>query len=156
MKDNSNDQTYLRQTERLGEDFPLGSKGGIAARHYFPVDGEYVFKLRLQRTWEQCDPRPERRESIRNPRGRKARWRNSRSAAEKAPLARPFIYDGDEALQVRVPVKAGLRQVMATMLKTDDAEPEGAGPDRLPPCSRSSDNATLADRHCVVADRRSV
>ena len=52
IKNNSNDQTYLRQTERLGEDFPLGSKGGVAARHYFPVDGEYVFKLRLQRTWD--------------------------------------------------------------------------------------------------------
>ena len=51
IKDNSNEQTYLRQTERLGEDFPLGSRGGIAARHYFPVDGEYVFKVRLQRTF---------------------------------------------------------------------------------------------------------
>ncbi len=49
IKDNSNEQTYLRQTERLGEDFPLGSRGGIAARHYFPVDGDYVFKLKLQR-----------------------------------------------------------------------------------------------------------
>ena len=52
LKDNANDQTYLRQTERLGEDFPLGTKGGVAASHYFPVDGEYVFKLRLQRAWE--------------------------------------------------------------------------------------------------------
>src|SRR5690349_3066144 len=52
MKNNANDLTYLRQTERLGEDFPLGSKGGIAASHYFPVDGEYVFRLRLQRAWE--------------------------------------------------------------------------------------------------------
>ena len=52
MKNNANDQTYLRQTERLGEDFPLGTKGGVAARHYFPVDGEYVFRLRLQRAWD--------------------------------------------------------------------------------------------------------
>ena len=57
---------------------------------------------------------------------------------------------------MRVPVKAGLRQVMATMLKSDDAEPEGAGPDRLPLCSRSSDNANCAHRHRVAADRRSV
>ena len=42
-------------------------------------------------------------------------------------------FDGDEALQARVPVKAGLHQVMATMLKTEDVEPEGPGPDRLPP-----------------------
>jgi len=52
MKNNANDLTYLRQTDRLGEDFPLGTKGGVAARHYFPVDGEYVFRLRLQRAWE--------------------------------------------------------------------------------------------------------
>src|SRR5580692_3676510 len=51
LKGNANDQTYLRQTDRLGEDFPLGSKGGVSARHYFPVDGEYVLKIRLQRTW---------------------------------------------------------------------------------------------------------
>jgi hypothetical protein len=31
---------------------------------------------------------------------------------------------------------------MATMLKTDDAEPEGVGPDRLPLFSRQSDNST--------------
>ena len=51
------------------------------------------------------------------------------------------MYDGDEALQVRVPVKAGLRRVVATMLKSEDAEPEGAGPDRIPTWSRESDNA---------------
>src|ERR1700691_2416454 len=52
LKGSANDQTYLRQTDRLGEEFPLGSKGGVAARHYFPVDGEYVIKLRLQRAWD--------------------------------------------------------------------------------------------------------
>ena len=48
----------------------------------------------------------------------------------KSP-SKTFTFDGDEALQARVPVKAGLHQVMATMLKTDNAEPEGGGPDRL-------------------------
>ena len=33
IKDNSNEQTYLWQKERLGEEFPLGSRGGIAARN---------------------------------------------------------------------------------------------------------------------------
>ena len=47
---NSNETTWLSQNDRLGEDFPLGSRGGIAARHYFPVDGEYIFKIRLDRT----------------------------------------------------------------------------------------------------------
>ncbi len=44
---NANEQTWLWQTERLTEDFPLGARGGIAARHYFPVDGEYEVSLDL-------------------------------------------------------------------------------------------------------------
>jgi hypothetical protein len=46
---NSNETTWLWQTDRLGEEFPLGSRGGIVARHYFPVDGDYVFRIRLDR-----------------------------------------------------------------------------------------------------------
>src|ERR1700752_4524896 len=50
LKDNSNESTWLSQDERLGEAFPLGSRGGIVARHYFPVDGEDGFKGCLDRT----------------------------------------------------------------------------------------------------------
>ncbi len=128
------------QTERLGEDFPLGTKGGVAARHYFPVDGEYEFKLRLQRAWSS----PIRGLNVQNHfeiRVDGVRVAQFTLGGGKAPTP-TFEYDGDEALHVRVPVKAGLRQVMATMLKSDDAEPEGGGPDRLSPYSRSSDNAT--------------
>ncbi|MGH9593604.1 MAG: DUF1592 domain-containing protein, partial [Bryobacteraceae bacterium] len=140
IKNNPNDLTYLRQTDRLGEDFPLGTKGGVAARHYFPVDGDYVFRLRLQRAWDsvirglniqnqievRVDGVPVAKFTI---------------GGEKSP-SKTFQYDGDESLQKHVTVKAGLRQVMATMLKSDDAEPEGGGPDRLSPYSRSSDNAS--------------
>src|SRR5205085_11470333 len=129
----------LRQTERLGEDFPLGSKGGVAARHYFPVDGEYVFRLRLQRAWET---------SIRGlnvPNQLEIRVDGMRVAqftigGEKS-RSRTFQYDGDETLQARVPVKAGLRQVLATLLKSENVAPEGAGPDRLSLYTRNSDNA---------------
>jgi len=38
-----------RQTARMGEDLPFATRGGLAARHAFPLDGEYVFKLRLNR-----------------------------------------------------------------------------------------------------------
>src|SRR6185436_11016197 len=51
VKGNSNEQTWLWQTERLGEAFSLGSRGGIAARHYFPLDGEYVVRVRLLKTY---------------------------------------------------------------------------------------------------------
>jgi hypothetical protein len=33
---------------RVSEDLPFGSRGGIAVRYYFPDDGEYLIKFRLQ------------------------------------------------------------------------------------------------------------
>ena len=38
---------YLMQDDRMSEDLPFGSRGGIAIRHYFPLDGEYVIKVAL-------------------------------------------------------------------------------------------------------------
>ena len=42
----------LRQNERVSEDLPFGSRGGLAVQHYFPVDGEYVAKIFLLRTYD--------------------------------------------------------------------------------------------------------
>jgi hypothetical protein len=39
----------LMQEDRMSEDLPFGSRGGIAIRHHFPLDGEYVVKVVLQR-----------------------------------------------------------------------------------------------------------
>ncbi len=41
----------LGQDDRLSEDLPFGSQGGLAVRHHFPVDGEYVVKVALQRNY---------------------------------------------------------------------------------------------------------
>jgi hypothetical protein len=41
----------LFQRERMSEDLPFGSRGGIAIHHYFPLDGEYAVKIRLQRNY---------------------------------------------------------------------------------------------------------
>ena len=35
----------VQDTDRMSEDLPFGSVGGIAIRHYFPVDGEYVARI---------------------------------------------------------------------------------------------------------------
>ena len=37
----------LGQNERMSEDLPFGSRGGMAIRYHFPVDGEYVIKIGL-------------------------------------------------------------------------------------------------------------
>ena len=47
-------QTYMlptgtRQDARMGEDLPFATHGGLAARHAFSLDGDYLFKIRLQR-----------------------------------------------------------------------------------------------------------
>ncbi|MBY0497055.1 MAG: DUF1592 domain-containing protein [Cyanobacteria bacterium] len=39
----------LEQDVRLNDDLPFGSRGGIAIRHHFPLNGEYTFKIRLRR-----------------------------------------------------------------------------------------------------------
>ena len=40
--------TDRNQGSRFSEDLPWGSRGGLAIRYYFPVDGEYLFELRLK------------------------------------------------------------------------------------------------------------
>src|SRR3989441_1583387 len=37
------------RTARSSEDMSFAARGGIAVRHPFPLDGEYLFKLRLKR-----------------------------------------------------------------------------------------------------------
>jgi mono/diheme cytochrome c family protein len=40
---------FAPQVARAGEDAPFGTHGGLIVRHVFPLDGEYSFKLRMQR-----------------------------------------------------------------------------------------------------------
>jgi hypothetical protein len=140
MKNNANDLTYLKQTERMGEDFPLGTKGGISTKHYFPVDAEYVFRLRLQRTWSN------EIRGIATPTQFEIRVDGARvgelTLGGSRNASRTYVYDADEALQLRVPVKAGLHQVLVTMPKFENTVPEGGGADRLSHYSRASDVAS--------------
>lgn len=43
---------YLRQDDRVSDELPFGSRGGLAVRHVFPVDGDYVAKMFLLRTYD--------------------------------------------------------------------------------------------------------
>jgi len=153
VKGNANEQTYLWQTDRLSEDFPLGSRGGIAARHYFPVDGDYIFKLRLQRTYQDVirGLNESNQIEIRVDGVRIGNFRIGGSAELAAQASADYrdlrpgqITSGDDALQVRVPMKAGTRDVVATILKANDFQPEGLGPARIPIWSREGDNPTVA------------
>src|SRR6267142_4721525 len=43
---------HVIQDDRQSEDLPLGSRGGMAIHHDFPVDGDYLIKVRLQRQYQ--------------------------------------------------------------------------------------------------------
>ena len=45
----------------------------------------------------------------------------------------------DDGLEARVPVRAGMRQVVATFVKSEGVVPEGPGPDRIPIWSHNYD-----------------
>ena len=40
----------MAQNDRMSEDLPFGSRAGLAVDHRFPLDGEYVIRLRLKRS----------------------------------------------------------------------------------------------------------
>jgi cytochrome c5 len=149
VKGNSNEQTWLWQTDRLGEDFPLGSRGGIAARHFFPVDGEYVFQVRLGRTYAELirGLNVPNEIEVRVDGARVGRFaigggpefaRTAGPGSDRLDPANP-LYDADDALQVRASLKAGVHQVVATVVKTRGIKPEGLGPDRIPIWNREGD-----------------
>jgi hypothetical protein len=43
---------HVVQDERQSEDLPFGSRGGIAVRYTFPVDGDYRIRVRLRRQYQ--------------------------------------------------------------------------------------------------------
>ncbi len=145
LKGNTSDVSYLSQTDRLGEEFPLGSKGGVATRHYFPVDGEYILKIRLQRTYAGIirGLNAVNQFEIRLDGKRVGQFALGGSSAAPPPAAGQtpidMQRDADEVLQVRVPVKAGLREVSGTMVKANANAAEGLGPNQLPLWSREGD-----------------
>ena len=40
----------MTQNDRMSEDLPFGSRAGLAVRHRFPLDGEYLITIRLKRS----------------------------------------------------------------------------------------------------------
>ena len=43
---------HVMQDDRQSEDLPLGSRGGIAVHYDFPIDAEYLIKVRLRRQYQ--------------------------------------------------------------------------------------------------------
>jgi mono/diheme cytochrome c family protein len=134
---------HVIQDDRQSEDLPLGSRGGMAIRRDFPVAGEYLFRVRLQRQYQdylkgmgwpqQLDVRLDGRLLKRFSVGGKAQGRPA--AASYAGDGEPgFAGDdswekymqigGDAGLEVRVPVEAGPHIVGVSFVR-EMWEPEG-------------------------------
>jgi len=118
-----------RQDARMGEDEPFATHGGLAVRHDFPLDGEYVFKMRLLRngttgTIEGIDQFMSQIE-LRLDYGLVKRFSIGGEFRGPDPgdlIAVPeddiegakvhnYRINADKAMEIRVPVKAGSRLV---------------------------------------------
>jgi hypothetical protein len=114
-------QTYdvphrLIQDDRLGETAPVGSRGGTIVRHLFPVDGEYVISVTLQRNRddEYLGLQRERKLDLRLD---DQRLQLFTVAANPKKVVLGSGTPPDAHLRIRVPVKAGTRELAATFLK---------------------------------------
>jgi mono/diheme cytochrome c family protein len=150
----------LMQDERMSEDLPFGTRGGLAIRHDFPVDGEYVIKIRLRRTHNgnindgriiglaephQLEVRLDGtriklftiggKYAVRSRSGREEFLRlesasSLKTSTKKGPEGDTYEYTVDKGLEVRFPAKAGPR-LLGVDFVNESSEPEGAFRPRL-------------------------
>jgi len=134
---------HVLQEDRMDEDLPFGSRGGLAIHYNFPVDGEYLIKVRLQRQYQdylkgmgwpqKIDIRLD---------GKLLKRFTVGGAGKGRPAATSYAGDGepgfagdpewetymqltgDAGLEVKIPVQAGSRVVGVSFVR-ELWEPEG-------------------------------
>jgi len=133
----------LRQDERMSEEFPFGTRGGIVIHPYFPLDGDYVVKITLGRSFTAARIRAiNTREQIDVflDGARVTRFEIGGQCADSGnrdPKCRAYTETADEALHLRFPAKAGPHALGVAFVKKS-ALTEGAAPTVLPPRHTSS------------------
>ena len=134
---------HVVQDGRQDEALPLGSRGGLAIPYHFPVDGEYLIKVRLRRQYQayimgmgwaqQIDVRLDGRLLERLTVGGDVPGRPAASSyagdgepgfAGAEEWEAYMQLTGDAGLEVRVPVEAGQRVVGVSFVR-ELWEPEG-------------------------------
>ena len=122
----------MLQEDRMSDELPFGSRGGTAFKHYFPSDGEYIVKVRMQRSAMSNGVRGEGRVNQVDVRLDGTRLQLF-TIGGKAQAAGFFDQpkEIDQGLDIRVPVKAGERLV-AVSFQRAASEMEGIGPSHLP------------------------
>jgi hypothetical protein len=143
---------FIVQSERVSDDLPFMSRGGSALRHAFPLDGEYVLRIRLRRAFDggvikgietpqQLDVRLDgQRIKLFNIGGECVNSKEPKCVKSMAGFVLPSSeYDrtADAALEVRFAAKAGPRLIGVAFANRNVAI-EGAGAGRLPQMSTAS------------------
>jgi mono/diheme cytochrome c family protein len=134
---------HIVQDDRLSDDLPFGTRGGVAARHHFPATGEYRIKVKLRRQYQdylmgmgwpqQLDVRLDGKLLKRFTVGGRAQGRPAGASyagdGEPGYAGDPeweeyMQVGGDAGLEIRVPVDAGPHVVGVTFVR-EMWEPEG-------------------------------
>jgi cytochrome c5 len=152
----------LVQDERMSDDLPIGSRGGTAIRHYFPLNGEYVVKVRLLRAFNAATIRGyDVREQldVRLDGVRLKLFAVGGECPEGSKEAKCFVNpdatDGnlslysrtaDENLDVRFPATAGTHTVSVSFFKRMSVEPQSPTPIRLPATQSEDREQARADQ----------
>src|SRR5262245_32701960 len=130
--------TAMAQDDRAGERQPFGSRGGLTVRYHFPADGTYTIKVVLKRQLylyligmgepHQIDLRIDgallKRFTIDGDGPGMAAPESFAGNTQGDPAWEVYMHTADAGLDVRVPVKAGARDVSVSFLR-QHIEPEG-------------------------------
>jgi hypothetical protein len=136
---------FERRSDRAGEDMPFGTRGGLAVRHTFPLDGEYTFAIRLKRngTVSTIDGIEEDEHQIELRVDHALVKQFKIGGRFKGPdpgvlIAVPeddiqgqkthdYRMNADKELEVRLPIKAGTRLVSAAFTDSAPVPSPGSG-----------------------------
>jgi hypothetical protein len=130
--------TAMAQDDRAGERQPFGSRGGTTIRHHFPLDGDYTIKVVLRRQLylyligmgepHQIDIRLDGSLLKRFTIGGEGKGMTAPESFAGNTQGdhdwEIYMHTADAALEVRVPVKAGTREVGVSFVQ-QHWEPEG-------------------------------
>lgn len=135
---------YLQNT-RISEDLPFGSRGGTSINHFFPMDGEYTIRIRLDRNMEGyirgmqkknfLDIRIDHERVKLFTVGGEVHGRSGPifTASQNVDFSGDedqvgYEFSADKDLEIRVPVKAGNRLVGVTFLDDSIKDEDFAAP----------------------------
>ena len=130
--------TLLLQEDRRNDDMPFGTRGGLMVRHNFPLDGEYVIRIDLQKDYgdQWRGQHVVNRIDVRLDGSRLKRFELPKSEHVLSIMAMDGESPNDGPLEYRFTAKAGSRSVAVALLKRTVVS-EGVGPERLPVGSSS-------------------